>query len=86
MLISVFMIDLGMAILWVIYAHSKALVPDWTLMVIGATKLLGDCFAFVGYTNDHWSIKIFGIAVLVLNVYCLMAFIYRYFKSLPKTK
>ncbi len=86
MLISVFMIDLGMAILWVIYAHSKALVLDWTLMVIGATKLLGDCFAFVGYMNDRWSIKIFGIAVLVLNVYCLMVFIYRYFKSFPRTK
>ena len=85
MLLSSFLIDLEMAILWALYAHHKILIHDWKLIMIGISKLLGDCSAWIAYMRDHWLVNILGIMVLIVNLYCLAVIIYHYFKNRPRS-
>ena len=68
MLISVFGIDLIMALVFII--QSKV-ISSHGKTCIALTKLLGDLFAFLGDMNKNVFVLLIGIVVLLSNLYYL---------------
>ena len=68
MLISVFIIDLVMAIDFVVEA--KRISPSGQLP-IAITKLAGDLFAWLSYMHESKAVAIMGAAVLIINTFYL---------------
>lgn len=67
-LIICFIIDLIMAVCFVINIINNPTKPYWFYTIIGITKLFGDFFAFIYYAKTSSYIIPIGIIVLVLNL------------------
>lgn len=71
MLISSFIIDLIMAIDFVMYAYKGENKYNQLAIAFCITKLLGDLFAWIYYTKCGTHIFIIGLIVFILNIICL---------------
>lgn len=69
MLVSSFVVDIIMAVSFLI---SFKRLSVYGKPIIACTKLLGDLFAWLEYSNYHIIIKAIGIAVLALNIIYLV--------------
>lgn len=67
MLLSSFVIDLTMAIEYVIYSLNKKLKFNYVLFAIFVTKLFGDLCAWLYYKAFDNQVLLIGIIVLLLN-------------------
>lgn len=77
MLLSCFIIDLIMAIEYAIYAFNKKVKFDFLLFMICVAKLFGDLCAWLYYKKFSVIVFIIGIAVLILNVFCVITVAFR---------
>ena len=66
MLISSFIIDLFMAIVFVLTFKN---ISERFRTTIGLLKLFGDCSAMLSYMNNSPIIIVIGVIVLLLNLY-----------------
>lgn len=83
MLLSVFIIDLIMAALYVLFFIFNTYKSSLLLDAIIFSKLLGDLFARVEYKDDHIAVLIIGIVILILNIACYVVYFLK-FKGIIK--
>ena len=75
MLLSSYVFDLVMAILYVLFFVFKTYKASLLLDAIILSKLLGDLFACVEYKDYHLAVFIIGIIVLMLNILCYVVYL-----------
>jgi len=76
MLLSCFVIDLIMAVSFVVFLIRRQCPRSWLLYLIGCTKLLGDLFAWQYYGSKEL-IYLIGICVLGCNIIYMMILLFR---------
>ena len=74
MLLSSYVFDLVMEILYVLFFTFNTYKPSLLLDAIILSKLLGSLFAWVEYKDDHIGVLIIGIVVLILNIICYVVY------------
>lgn len=78
MLVSSFVIDLTMALEWFMYFSTKEkLKTNYIVISLCITKLVGDICAWLAYRGISMTANVIGIAVLFLNLGCLIAALLR---------
>ena len=82
MLLSCFIIDLIMAILFLLHILLRKTKRNILSFLIGLFKLLGDMFAWL-YYMDNLHIPIIGLCVLILNVGYLIVLVCKKTDSAP---
>lgn len=80
MLISSFVIDLSMAVLFLPFAFRKEMVISPISIAIGIAKLVGDICAWICYRFDS-AVNIIGIIVMICNSAYVVILIYMYFNK-----
>jgi len=74
MLLSCFVIDLIMAVSFLVFLISKPIYIGWNIYAVGVFKLLGDLFAW-RYYRDVFLVDYIGIAVLAWNIFYLLTLV-----------
>ena len=82
MLLSCFIIDLIMAISFLLYICLKKLEHSWILYFVALFKLLGDMFAWL-YYKEYPGINPIGICVLCCNIAYILVIILKHAKAVP---
>lgn len=80
MLLSSFIIDLIMAVVFIFFAFRKEMIFSLLSITIGITKLIGDAFAWLCYKFDS-TVNLIGIMALIFNSAYIIVLSHKYFKN-----